>query len=183
MLASWGCGKNSNRELAKELGFSRTPEKLEMNTEKEGGFNLTLTIWHDSFRAAQAAAKRKGKPVLTCFTGSDWCHWCVKLKEDIFDQEEFEQWASENVVLCELDYPRGTMQNPTIKAANAQLKSKYNIQGFPTVLIINEDGAVMAKSGYGKDVSEWIAGIEGQMRQFEMNSKTEFVSEKPTTVR
>ena len=40
------------------------------------------------------------------FTGSDWCGWCIMLDKEIFSKPEFKEYASKNLVLLELDFPR-----------------------------------------------------------------------------
>ena len=118
------------------------------------------TIWHDSFEAAKAASASSGKPILADFTGSDWCHWCIKLKEDVFETDEFQQWARQNVTLLELDYPRKTPQDPGIKKQNAELSKKYNVRGYPTVLFLTSDGEVLGKLGHDKNPKAWISSAE-----------------------
>ena len=55
--------------------------------------------WLTDFEAAKATAKKENKTILVDFTGSDWCGWCIKLKEEVFSKQEFEDWAKQNVVL------------------------------------------------------------------------------------
>jgi len=45
--------------------------------------------WTDDLEAAQKTAKAEGKDLLLDFTGSDWCIWCQRLKEEVFDVEAF----------------------------------------------------------------------------------------------
>ena len=63
----------------------------------------------------------------------------------------------------ELDYPRRSSPSPAIRKQNEELKSRYNISGFPTVLILDPNGAVLAKTGYNKNPSEWIRNVEAQL--------------------
>jgi protein disulfide-isomerase len=164
-----GCAKNSSRSLEKQ---SLDRADVATLSDSQSSAKQTLTIWHDDFDVAQAEAQKSGRPILACFTGSDWCHWCVKLKDDVFEKPEFKQWANENVVLLELDYPRRSMQNPAIKQKNEALKRRYSISGYPTVLMLGADGEVRGKMGYGKDPTQWISSVESQL-----NSKpaSEFV--------
>ena len=62
--------------------------------------------WLTDFEAAQAAAKSSGKYMLVDFTGSDWCGWCIKLKDEVFSKDHFKTEAPKNFVLVELDFPR-----------------------------------------------------------------------------
>jgi thioredoxin-related protein len=119
--------------------------------------SIPLTAWNDSYEAALKESEATGKPVLADFTGSDWCQWCVKLKRDVFETEEFKQWADENVVLLELDYPKRSQQSPEIARQNAQLKDRYNIKSYPTVLLLDSSGQVLGELGYMSTPQEWIA--------------------------
>jgi thioredoxin-related protein len=105
-------------------------------------------LWTEDFAAAQAQAAKEGKDLLVDFTGSDWCHWCVKLKEEVFSQQAFKDAAPKNFVLVELDYPRKKTQAEAIKTQNKALQAKYEIQGYPSILLMNAKGDVYARTGY-----------------------------------
>ena len=104
--------------------------------------------WHTTWDAAAKESKSTGKPILMDFTGSDWCGWCIKLKEEVFNTPEFKSWAKNNVVLLELDFPRSKAQSEEEKAANTDLAKKYGIQGFPTIIFAKADGEVLGRYGY-----------------------------------
>ena len=104
--------------------------------------------WLTNLEKAQDIAKEKGLPIFVDFTGSDWCGWCFKLRDDIFSQEEFIQYATENLILVKLDFPRAIPQTRETKAYNENLARKYGIRGFPTILLLNSDGKVIAQTGY-----------------------------------
>jgi len=153
-----GCTKSSLKEMPL-FRFNKDSQSA-LPRETGAGANANLTTWHESFEAAKTASASSGKPILVDFTGSDWCHWCVKLEEDVFEKEEFKRWASQNVTLLELDYPRKKTQSPAIKKQNAELSKRYNIRGYPTVLLLNSDGDVLGKLGYEKDPKTWINSAE-----------------------
>ena len=81
--------------------------------------------------------------MLADFTGSDWCGWCKKLEKDTFSKPEFAEYAGKNLVLLRLDYPHTTPQSDELKAANAELSSKYKIEGFPTLIALKPDATVI----------------------------------------
>jgi thioredoxin-related protein len=106
--------------------------------------------WHDDFDAAQKVAKEEGKDLLVDFSGSDWCGWCIKLDKEVFQHAPFLDAAKKQYVLVVLDYPRyeeakAKVPNP---ARNKELQAKFAIRGFPTVLLMDADGNVYAKTGY-----------------------------------
>ena len=91
-------------------------------------------LWQTDFKAAQAQAKKEKKFLLVDFTGSDWCGWCIKLHNEVFDKEAFKSEAPKQFVLVELDFPHQKKQSDELKKQNKELSEKYNIEGFPTVL-------------------------------------------------
>lgn len=113
--------------------------------------------WLEQYDAAAAASKSTGKPILAFFTGSDWCEWCAKLDQQVFETETFKSWADEHVVLLKIDFPRTKKQSDDLKKQNMRLKDKYDVQGLPSVLFLDAEGKVLASTGYkpgGAD--KWI---------------------------
>ncbi len=115
------------------------------------GLMTTLSAadgWMTNFAAAKKLAKKENKPILVDFSGSDWCGWCIKLDKEVFSTKAFKEYAKKNLVLLMLDFPRGKKQAASLKKQNMQLARKYKVQGFPTVLLLNASGKVLATTGY-----------------------------------
>jgi thioredoxin-related protein len=104
--------------------------------------------WFTSLDLAQAEARQSGKPILADFTGSDWCPWCAKLREEVFDTKPFKDWAAKSVVLLEVDFPQRKPQDVATRKANRDLAAKYKIEFFPTVIFLTADGKVLGTFGY-----------------------------------
>lgn len=134
------------------------------NVAFAGGLAAPAGTWHQSYETALEISRRTGKPILADFTGSDWCSWCVKLKKNVFDTAEFKEWAKDNVVLLELDYPQSSSQRasqpPEIKQQNQRLKNKYKVSGYPTVLFLDSKGGVYGKIEYKDNPTLWIKAAE-----------------------
>ena len=119
--------------------------------------------WGEDYQQAQAESKKSGKPILADFTGSDWCGYCIALKKEVFDTPAFKEWAAKNVILLELDFPRRKTQAAEIKQQNEKLSQQFNIEGFPTILILDATGKKIGELGYqegGPD--KWIAEFKRQ---------------------
>lgn len=106
--------------------------------------------WLTDFDKAKAEAKEKNRPILVDFTGSDWCGWCIKLNKEVFSKEAFKNYAKDNLVLLELDFPRKKKLSDELKKQNEKLSKKYKVKGFPTILLLDAEGKVLARTGYQK---------------------------------
>ena len=104
--------------------------------------------WLTDFNQAKKEAAEKSLPILADFSGSDWCGWCIKLDREVFSQKEFKDFAKDRVVLFLADFPRAKELAAEVKAQNEQLRKAYDVEGFPTVLLLDAGGKVMARTGY-----------------------------------
>lgn len=100
-------------------------------------------VWHTSLEEAHNLSKASNKPIFAFFTGSDWCGWCRKLQMDVFSKQEFIDWASKNVILLELDFPRHKQLSPELTQQNNGLQQALKITGYPTcwILFTTKDAA------------------------------------------
>ncbi|MFN3239910.1 MAG: thioredoxin family protein [Planctomycetota bacterium] len=106
-------------------------------------------LWMQNFEAAKAKAKAENKDLLVDFTGSDWCGWCIRLDNEVFSKEEFQQEAPKHFVLVKLDYPQDkSILTKEIIEQNKKLQQVYNIQGYPTILLMSHAGRVYGQMGY-----------------------------------
>ena len=104
--------------------------------------------WMTDYDKAVAKAQESNKPILINFTGSDWCGWCIRLKEEVFSKPQFKSFAAEQIILLEVDFPRRKSLPTSEKKKNQELSQKYNIQGFPTLIILSPEGQQIGKMGY-----------------------------------
>ena len=118
--------------------------------------------WMTDFAKAQEKAKAEKKLVLVDFTGSDWCPPCKALHKNVFSSAEFAEFAKKNLVLVEVDFPRRKEQPEPIKKANRELAKKYEIDGYPTVIVFDSNGKQLDKKvGYsGKNAKDYIADLQ-----------------------
>lgn len=99
--------------------------------------------WMTDLEAAKAKAAAENKAVLVDFTGSDWCGWCIRLRKQVLDTPAFETYAQDKFVLMEVDVPHNPKFDPALRKRNEQLCEQYGVSGFPTVLVLNPQGAVV----------------------------------------
>jgi Thioredoxin-related protein len=122
----------------------------------------TESTWFNDYKKAQQEAKASNKFLLLDFTGSDWCGWCKRLEQEILSQSQFENYARENLVLLEVDFPRAKPQSPELRKQNQELAQQYQIEGFPTIVVLNGDGQKLWQyDGYFPDgLAAFIAQLE-----------------------
>lgn len=106
--------------------------------------------WISDFDAAKAKATKENKAILADFTGSDWCGWCIRLRQTVLDTPAFAAYAKDKFVLAEIDIPQAPKLTPEQKQKNQLLCEKYGVQAFPTILVMNADGEVMGGFSGGK---------------------------------
>lgn len=118
--------------------------------------------WLTDLPKAQAQAKAEKKMVLMDFNGSDWCPPCKALRKNVLSSPEFMNFAKKNLILVDVDFPRHKEQSTALKSTNAALAQKYNIEGFPTVIVLSSDGKQLKKEvGYdGQTPQAFIAELQ-----------------------
>ncbi len=104
--------------------------------------------WLTNFDAAKKIAAKENKIILMEFAGSDWCSVCMTLEKEVFAQQAFKDYAKDNLVLLLVDFPQEKQLSPADKAANEKLAEKYEVEGYPTVILVDSKGKVIAKTGY-----------------------------------
>jgi protein disulfide-isomerase len=98
--------------------------------------NAQELTWHTDVNKASELAIKNKKPLMLFFTGSDWCGWCIKLQKEVFKTPEFVKWATENVILVELDFPRRKQLAPELLQQNKNLEQMFAVRGYPTVWFV-----------------------------------------------
>lgn len=118
--------------------------------------------WQTDLPKAQAQAKSEKKMILMDFNGSDWCPPCKALRKTVLNSQTFLDFAKNNLVLVDLDFPHHKQQTEELKKANEALSQKYNIEGFPTVIVLSSDGKELKKMvGYdGESAKDFVAELE-----------------------
>ena len=116
-------------------------------------------MWGSDLAAAQTRAKTTGKLVFIDFTGSDWCPPCIALHDNVLTQPEFLDYADKNPELVEIDFPRNKPINKTVELANRNLAEKYNVQSFPTLIVMDAAGKILHRDeGYGSQNAKAFTG-------------------------
>ena len=104
--------------------------------------------WMTDLPKALEKAKAENKVVMMGFTGSDWCSTCIKLHKEVFSTPEFASYAKKNLVPVEVDFPKKKVLSAEQKQANSDLKEKYKIEGYPTIIVLNSKGEKLGEFIY-----------------------------------
>lgn len=157
----WKAPEGLSRE--KQTGPNNVPKQVPNNAPKSGipqskpapsklnpvAYSATTAIqWTTDYAAAVQQAQKQNKYILLFFTGSDWCGWCQKLKAEVFATSAFAQKVGNQFVFVELDYPMNRVMTPELTQQNRELKQKYGITGFPTVVILDSNENLIGQMGY-----------------------------------
>lgn len=118
---------------------------------------LAASGWSDDYAKALEQAKKENKKVLLDFTGSDWCGWCIKLDKDVFSKPEFKEYAKQNLVLVEVDFPQGKRLPKKTQEQNEKLKNEFKVEGFPTLVLLDPEG---------KKLGEVVGYVQGGPKGF-----------------
>ncbi len=115
--------------------------------------SLPAQEWLTDIDTAKEISIKEHKPIILVFQGSDWCAPCMKLEREIWSTEEFKEYAKGTYVLLKADFPRKrkNLLPADQQAKNNQLAEKYNTDGFfPLVVVLDQNGEVLGKTGYEK---------------------------------
>jgi thioredoxin-related protein len=104
--------------------------------------------WLTSMDEAKKLAAKESRDILIDFSGSDWCGWCIKLDQEVFSTKEWAETGAKQFVMLLADFPNKKELPKSQKERNDKLQDEFGVQGFPTVFLLDADGAPYAKTGY-----------------------------------
>lgn len=113
---------------------------------------FSLAEWLNDFEYAKEKARESNHMIILNFSGSDWCAPCIKMRKEIFETQQFQEFADTNLVLIRADFPRTKKNQLDAKQRqhNERLAEQYNPKGqFPLTLLLDPDGNVLREwNGY-----------------------------------
>ena len=121
--------------------------------------------WLTDFDRALEIAKKENKHVYVLFTGSDWCHWCIKLRREVLEQPAFQKFAREHLVTVYCDFPRNNP--PPAEQLARQRKWNRDLQagsGVPSAVIVNSDGKVTGRIGGFAKADAYLKRLKNAIR-------------------
>jgi protein disulfide-isomerase len=130
--------------------------------------------WTDSITEAISQAERENKMIMLDFTGSDWCGWCHKLENEVWNTSEFVSWSDENLIKVFLDFPRQISLSEEQINQNKLMQQYFGVRGYPTIFLLDSNLTPLLKTGYreGGPV-EYIRHLS-EDRNLQIDSPEEF---------
>ena len=120
-------------------------------------FNLAAH-WNTDFEKAKSQAMQSHKLIVLNFSGSGWCAPCIRTKKEIFESPAFQNYADQNLVLVNADFPRLKKNQLSKEQAklNESLADKYDPEGkFPLTILFDERGKILTQwEGYPNESPE-----------------------------
>jgi protein disulfide-isomerase len=105
--------------------------------------------WNADYTEALQLSKQTKKPVLLLFTGSGWCSYCNKLEKEVFATPQFAAAAQNDYIFVKMDFSsKGAPRHPVFYQQHTDLGSKFNITGFPTVILLDQNENTIVRTGY-----------------------------------
>jgi thioredoxin-related protein len=126
--------------------------------------------WEQSETIARQISTREGKPLLIWFTDSASSPMCKAVNQELFSTDEFGTWATEKLVRLrvdaeikitdpDLDLGSSEDRRATLKSYHAELKKRYKIMGYPSLIMLNPSGEVIGRyRGYKRGEADFLWG-------------------------
>ncbi len=150
------------------LAFSPKNYKNEIKTNEIDANEISSTnnlVWVTNYKEAVKKAKKEKKRLLLNFTGSDWCGWCIRLDKEVFGKADFVKYANQKLVCVKLDFPRKKQLSQAEQTQNYDLQTKYNVEGYPTVLLLDSNESLLLSTGYqAGGAKKYIEHLESSAR-------------------
>ncbi|MFA6816805.1 MAG: thioredoxin family protein [Lentisphaeria bacterium] len=149
IFAATGCNeKQSNASKGTPSSPTQTVQPLKLTITESiipDAKGARLGYWTTDLDAASKLAASQKAPIMLFFTGSDWSKFCQKMKDDVLSKQEWKSWAQKKLVLVYLDFPKNTSKmSKEIIARNDNLQKKFNIESFPTFVLLDSKGKYMS---------------------------------------
>ncbi len=102
----------------------------------------------EDFEKGSSMAALHHRPMVVVFTGSDWCVWSKKLLHDVLENPEFQKSVGNTFVFVKVDFPDANHQEAEMLQEHYELKEKFQVQEFPSVILLDSDGKEITRLGY-----------------------------------
>jgi len=129
----------------------------------------THQVYQDSdfsnFDDALDASRKRHRPVVILFTGSDWCPYCQSQESEVISTGPFEQYKNSHFVFMVVDDLRNTTMLDDEKARVTTLEQQFHITEFPTMVVVDSTRKELGRvEGYAP--GSGLAGVESDLNKY-----------------
>lgn len=121
--------------LCLALGNACSSHKQTQSTANPASKTGISWIKADNLAAVLETAQKQGKPVFVDFFAT-WCGPCKTMEREVFSRPEIAEYLNNNFLSYRLDVD---------KPNSRDLLDSYDVEGMPTVLFIDAQGAVLER--------------------------------------
>lgn len=111
------------------------------------------------YETAKTEAKKENKDILIVLTGSEWCKPCVKMKKNVFENQEFISYVNKHFVIFEVNLGRHWDMDSKLYKDYAFFKEKYQSNALPTLIVLDSNEVKKAV------ISEKLTSFESTMHK------------------
>ncbi len=137
-------------------------------------FLLTLFsstyAWETDYSKAREVSREDKKPLLLFFTGSDWSGLAMKMKNETLDSKDFQKKIGTQFHCIEIDFPIHTTLSSTVRQQNEALKSRFAVEEYPTLILLDSDEQIIVRMGYSPEGGQQLANelLHGMAQNIEL---------------
>jgi len=126
--------------------------------------------WLNSYEAAVAQSRSSSKPILILFTGTNWCPACMKLERHVLTAAPFAQSLANRLIFLKAEFPSYTAESMESSPFNSLL-NRYRVDTFPTMVVVNAEGAVLFNVNYQNGgVETYVQEITSKLSQVQRSN-------------
>ena len=121
--------------------------------------------WQPDYNTAVSLARSSSKPIIILFTGTHWCPACMKLERDVLTKPQFAEAVGDKFIFLKAEFPNYTAES--IRASPFKfLLDRYQVDSFPTIIVINPDGQTLFNVNYQPGgIEAYVNELLGKLHQ------------------
>jgi thioredoxin-related protein len=94
----------------------------------------------DDWDSAKEQSELSGKKILIILTGAEWCKPCVKMEKNVMENQQFIDYANQNLIIFEINIPRNQNYNTKTMKDYLHFKNKYATNALPIMILVDKNG-------------------------------------------
>ncbi len=118
--------------------------------KKAPGSEGSVDFWVTTFDEAAREAARRNARVLALFSGTDWSPASKQFNDEVALHPDFINAFTGDFVFLRLEFLARTPQAPEAREHANQLRDRYNVTTYPTVLLLAPSGNMLAQVDLNK---------------------------------